>query len=36
VAAPRVAQEITQDSLSIVGLGKDEASRLLARLLGSP
>ncbi|MEV0974154.1 excalibur calcium-binding domain-containing protein [Microtetraspora glauca] len=35
VAAPRVAQEITQDSLSIAGFTKADADALIARLLGS-
>ncbi len=36
VSAPRVAQEITQDSLSIVGgFTKDEADAFLARLKGT-
>ncbi len=35
VAAPRVAQEITQDSLLIAGFTKPEADALLARLNGT-
>ncbi len=35
IAAPRVAQEITQDSLSIAGFTQPNADALIARLLGS-
>jgi len=35
VTAPRVSQEITQDSLSIAGLTKENADALVARLLGT-
>ncbi|WP_067127885.1 SecDF P1 head subdomain-containing protein [Microtetraspora malaysiensis] len=35
IAAPRVAQEITQDSLSIAGFTEPNADALIARLLGS-
>ncbi len=35
VTAPRVAQAITQDSLSIAGLTKETADALMSRLLGS-
>ncbi|WP_066936377.1 SecDF P1 head subdomain-containing protein [Microtetraspora fusca] len=35
IAAPRVAQEITQDSLSIAGFTEPTADALIARLLGS-
>ncbi|WP_433348203.1 SecDF P1 head subdomain-containing protein [Microtetraspora malaysiensis] len=35
IAAPRVAQEITQDSLSIAGFTGPNADALIARLLGS-
>ncbi len=34
VTAPRVAQEVTQDSLSISGFTKDAADALVTRLLG--
>ncbi|MDH2424659.1 excalibur calcium-binding domain-containing protein [Sphaerisporangium sp. TRM90804] len=36
VAAPRVAQPITQDSLSITGLDEQQADALVSRLLGTP
>jgi hypothetical protein len=36
VTAPRVAQTITEDSLSIAGFTKDAADALVARLIGSP
>ncbi len=35
VTAPRVAQPITQDSLSITGLSKEAAEGLFARLMGT-
>ncbi|ETK36045.1 hypothetical protein MPTA5024_10500 [Microbispora sp. ATCC PTA-5024] len=35
VAAPRVAQEITQDSLSIAGFTKEQADDLVALLVGT-
>jgi uncharacterized membrane protein YgcG len=36
VTAPRVAQAVTEDSLSIAGFTKDAADSLVARLIGSP
>ncbi|MFC6085014.1 excalibur calcium-binding domain-containing protein [Sphaerisporangium aureirubrum] len=35
VAAPRVAQQVTVDSLSISGLSKEQADAMVARLLGT-